>query len=389
MRALGVPLVERRGLETEELAYQVLLPEARVDVGSVSLTAEELVAWGLSKPETATGLLHALAEAGRAEGEHLLETDWVRRGALRVGRSPVGSSARRLPHGIPGGLGEAEGDLALFFEAQWRALSGGAHSKPTPESLARLLGASLAGGARFRDHGTTLRGLLRRRLASLHGEIRTLGCPFGLVELGEAPGIARIGPGDAWLGRALVLNAPIHRLAAALRGWDQQVPRLLKGRAPTHRRLAVHIRTARESIPEPLAARAILWDGGDDSPIEIAQHPSDQGIHFVELVLARKVRWDADDEVETARILEATAGLLPYDEGRAKLAPPPPRPLWDDDAARMDPARGSGWPEPADIRTPGRQPVFQIPRAELGSLGVEGELLFGWRAGDAIRESLG
>jgi hypothetical protein len=385
LRALGLPLIERRSLETDEIAYQVLLPESRVDVGSVALTADELVAWGLAKPDRAGEMLRGLAEAGSAEGDGLLETDLVKRGALRIGRGQAGGPHAR---GLPLDLVEAEGDLARFFEAQWRILAGGAGSKPTPEAMARLLGASLAGGARFRDPGTTLRSLLRRRLESLHGEIRTLGCPFGMVELGEASGVARIGPNDAWLGRALVLNAPPSRIAEAMRGWEQDVPRLLKAETPTHRRLAIHLRTARESVPEPLSARAIWWDGDGEAPIEIAQYPSGQGSHFSELVLARTVEWGAGDAEETARMLEAVESLIPYDEGHAKLGPLAPRPLWDDDTARQEPARGHGWPEPVDVRTAGRKAVFQIPRAEVGDLGVEGELLLGWRAGDAIREGL-
>ncbi len=385
LRALGLPLIERRSLKTDELAYQVLLPEARLDVGSVSLTADELVAWGLAKPDRAGELFRGLAEAGRAEGEGLLETDLVKRGALRLG---LGQAASPNARGLPRDVGEAEGDLARFFEAQWRVLAGGTGSKPAPEALARLLGASLAGGARFDEPGTTLRSLLRRRLESLHGEIRTLGCPFGMVELGEAPGIARIGPNDAWLGRALVLNAPMHRLAEAMRGWNQDVPRLLKAEAPTHRRLAIHLRTTQKSIPEPLAARAILWEGDDETPVEIAQYPSGQGSRFAELVLARKVPWAASDADEAARMLEAVESLIPYEEGQAKLGPLAPRPLWDDDTARSEPPDGSGWPEAVELRTPGRQAVFQIPRPEVGPLGVEGELLLGWRAGDAIREGL-
>ena len=87
LRALGVPLIDRRSVALDELAYQVLLTDARIDVGGVSLTAEELVAWGLAKPEAAESLLRELAEAGRAEGEALLDSEIVRRKTLRLGRS--------------------------------------------------------------------------------------------------------------------------------------------------------------------------------------------------------------------------------------------------------------------------------------------------------------
>lgn len=385
LRALGVPLIERRSLEARDLSYQVLLPDARVDVGGVPLTAEELVAWGLAKPDAAASLLRGLAEAGRAEGQILLEGGWIRRSAIRRTRmGGAGAAARGLPIDFPA----AEGDLARFFDVQARVLASQPAAELTPEARARVLGGALAGGARFDAPDQTIRALLRRRLEALHGEIRTLGCPFGLVELGDAPGLARVGPDDAWLGRAMLLNAPGHRLAHALRSWRQDVPKPVTGEAPTHRRLAVHYVGLREAVPEPLADRAICWDGGDDAPIEIAQLPSGRGRRFVELVLAREVPFDADDEREAARMAAAVAEFVPDDARRAKRAPLAPRPLWDDEAARGPRTPGIGWPEPVDPRTPGRSAVYRIPRDGFASLGAEGELLLGWRIGDAIRDAL-
>ena len=44
LRALALPLIDRRRLASESLAYQVVMPDARVDVASPARTAEELVA---------------------------------------------------------------------------------------------------------------------------------------------------------------------------------------------------------------------------------------------------------------------------------------------------------------------------------------------------------
>src|SRR5678816_669281 len=63
LRALALPLIDRRRLATEPVAYQVVLPDARVDVASPTRTAEELVAWGLAKPEIARALVRGLSEA--------------------------------------------------------------------------------------------------------------------------------------------------------------------------------------------------------------------------------------------------------------------------------------------------------------------------------------
>ncbi len=386
LRALGVALIDRRALEPQELSYQVLLPESRVDVGGVPLTTEELVAWGLAKPEEAAVLLHDISEAGRAEGQVLLESDLTHKSAgRRVRNATTGAASRGLPASLP----EAGDDLGRFFDAQSRLLAGDSTRNLTPEAAARVLGGALAGGARFPQPEQTLRALLRRRLESLHGEIRTLGCPFGLVELGDAPGLARIGPDDAWLGRAMLLNAPGERIAHALREWQQDVPKLVTGKAPTHRRLAVQLVGLREAVPEPLADRAIHWDGSDASPIEIAQYPSSRGSRFVDLVVAREIPFDADDEREAARMLETIAEFVPTDPRQAKRAPLAPRPLWDDETARGPRSAGLGWPAAVDPRTPGRSTVFQLPRNEVASLGTEGDLLLGWRIGDVIREAIG
>ena len=63
LQALGIPMIDRRGLEADPIAYQVLLPDVRVEVGGAIATAEELVAWGLAKPEAAREILRALEAA--------------------------------------------------------------------------------------------------------------------------------------------------------------------------------------------------------------------------------------------------------------------------------------------------------------------------------------
>ncbi len=82
---------------------------------------------------------------------------------------------------------------------------------------------------------------------------------------------------------------------------------------------------------------------------------------------------------------EAPDALLP---GAISRIPNPARPLWDDEAAAPAPERGDGWPGEVEIHTPGRRPIFCLPREGLAGLGLEGELLLGWRAGDAIRAEL-
>jgi len=48
LKALEIPLIDRRRIRAAFPAYQVALPRARVDVGDADRTAEELEAWDLS-----------------------------------------------------------------------------------------------------------------------------------------------------------------------------------------------------------------------------------------------------------------------------------------------------------------------------------------------------
>jgi hypothetical protein len=203
-----VPPIERRGLERQEIAYQVVLREARIDVGSPARTQEEWVAWGIAKPELARDALRGLESAAQAEAEALLESPLVRRGVRRpAAPRPAAAGTGRHLRGLPASLSRPEPGLAELLEVQVRALSNLASALPSPEARARLLGAPLEGGVRFAP-GRAIRALVRRRLEQVHGELRAVTGPFELVEIDGHPGLVMRRARDAWLGRALVLNAP-------------------------------------------------------------------------------------------------------------------------------------------------------------------------------------
>jgi hypothetical protein len=386
LRALGIPLIERRRFAPSEVAYQVLLPEARLDVGDRDMTAGELVAWGLAKPEHARALAHELERSAAELGQGLLEAPFVKRGA----RLPSFSRDAPTGVGLPTGVSTAGGELADYFSLQSRGLSELPGTDPGPEPATRLLGANLAGGIGHSIRETGLLGALRERLESLHAEFRTIGCPFEFVELGQHPGILRAGPGDVWLGRALVINTVDGALTRALEGWGKPVPGFLGGEPPAFRRCAVHFRALREVVPEPLAPRALLPapEGSSFvSPIRLSVHPSPRGNRFAELVASATIPAEADPAPAADALEAEIRELMPFSEKRLKAGPLPPIPGWDDPMSQ--PAHASGWPSTVNIRTRSREPVFTLPREEVASLGVEGELLLGWRAGDAIREELG
>jgi len=389
LRELGLPPIERRDLVSDPVAFQVLLPEARVDVGRPELLASELVSWGLAKPEEAAALVGDLVEAGRIAQERLLGLDWVRRGRLR-GLARAARDAEPRPP-LPAGLESPAPGFARLLRSWVRGTHGLATTEPPPEALGRLLAAPLSGGAGFERADAGLRTLLHRRIESLHGEIRTLGGPFGLAELGGGPGVARLGPDDVWLGRALVVNAPAAPLAAALRSWEQEVPRWLDGPEPMAREVRIHARALREVVPEPLARRSLLASasGGCGSaawPVTLALDPSSRGARFVELVAGAVFPADADVDAAEATVAAALARLLPFAGNRVRRASAPARPRWDDESLRFDPPPGA-WPAPLDLRV-GRRPIYRLAREHVAALGAEGEILLGARAGDAILADL-
>ncbi len=389
LRQLGLPPIERRDFVPDPVAFQVLLPDARVEVGRAELFAAELVAWGLAKPEDAAALIADLAAVGHAANERLLALEWLRRGGLR--RLARGAREALPPVVLPERLQKPEPRLARLLQSWVRANSGLAHGTPPPDALARLLGAPLAGGGAFGRPEAGIRPLLRQRIESLHGEFRTLAGPFRLAELGEDPGLARLGPEDVWLGRALLLNAPAALLAAALRSFEQNVPRWLRGPDPTAREVRVHARALREAVPEPLARRSLvaLADGGCGSaawPVTLAVEPSTRGARFVELVGGAVFPAEADVAAAEDSVSAALARLLPFAGNRVRRANAPARPRWDDDAVRFDPAP-SAWPAPLELRA-GRRPIYRLERSHVAALGAEAEILLGLAAGEAILADL-
>ena len=79
--------------------------------------------------------------------------------------------------------------------------------------------------------------------------------------------------------------------------------------------------------------------------------------------------------------------VMPFAEKKLTRRPVD-RPLWDDDDWLEDPPPGQGWPAEIGLRVNGRPPVYRLDRAGGAGLGLEGDLLLGWRGGDAIAAEL-
>ncbi|MAI26924.1 MAG: NAD(P)-binding protein [Myxococcota bacterium] len=390
LRNLNIPLIDRRRLQAERLAYQVVSPKWRVDVGAAKHMPAELEAWGLGGDEDdLPALIRILTEATDAERNAMLEAEVVRSGR-RIGlRRGLGGSA--YLRGLPVEAARLEGELKSFFDGQLSALSNLASSEVTGEARSRLMGLALHGGAGFGDGPPWLMGLLRRRIEALHGEFRTVAGDFALVSADGQPGIRVTESDELWLGRVMAVAASPAGLTQALD--PESLPNFLSKPRNPCRRIAVHFRVDQDALPRGMGARLISL--GEETSGETASgrvatltaHACTEESGQVDLVARMRARTtDEFESVETE--LEARIrSLIPFSGERLKRLKQR-RPLWDDDGWLEDPKPGAGWPVVMDVRASGRPPVYRLNRSGVASLGFEGDLLLGWRAGDLISQEL-
>ena len=400
LKALEIPLIDRRRIRASFPAYQVALPSARVDVGDADRTVEELEAWDLSPEETARDLVDSLQAGSEVQQRALLAAEIYSGGRrlprlarrapslpLKLERQPN----RREPIEDPIGRAVAEASpLAAFCDAQLRALSDFAEIEPPTAIRTRLLGAALGGAAEIVEGHRWLRDLLNQRIASLYGETRRLRGAFRLVSAGNQPAVELERTPEVCAARALLINAPLPALRDVIA--DDPIPDLLKGPAASHQRLSVHLRGPHRALPEGMAARVIRIgnlsekiSGTNLIRLRIFENPD--GIDPADLIASAVVPIDATADAIRDEIESAVASLFPLGrEGWVRVASPAP--LWDRDEFLADPHGEGSWPARIPLRPVSRTPAYVLDRWKLGALGFEGDLLLGWRAGDAIASDL-
>jgi len=398
------PLIDRRKLVPDEIALQLITPKARVNIGGLRATDNEFQIWGLSGENNSYPLLSSLAAAARAERESMLNTPFARTSRFRgAGRNRPASrpGAAIFERGLPAEYCEAPPELRSLLEAQAQAISNLGQSTPPPEARAYLLGAPLEGCSSFLQPGETLRGLFRQRLTALNGEFRKLRRGFEFTEVSRLPGISPRDSNENWLGRCLIFNTPLALIAKALSAQGLPLPSILGSAVPCQSRTLLHWRVPAACLPEAMARRlgctlppsshGTRAENADGSPRQEAFRlqilPSAAGKRFVEILASAAV--PPEHHTETlARMEQIVHELLPFSQDRLEpLALP--EPLWDNPSAVADPAKGAGWPAEIQLRLSQRPPVYDLPRHNVAALGVEGDLLLGWRAGDSICNELG
>jgi hypothetical protein len=280
--------------------------------------------------------------------------------------------------------------LAVFCDAQLRALSDFAEIEPPTNVRTRLLGAALGGAAEIAEGHRWLRELLDQRIRSLHGEIRQLRGAFRLVSAGNQPAIELERTPEVCAGRALLLNAPLPALRDVVS--EGSTLELLKGPDASHRRLSVHLRGPRRALPEGMASRVIRIGNlaekvSGTNLIRLRVFHGPDGRDPVDLVASAVVPIEAKVETVCDEIESGVASLLPLGrEGWVRVASQ--LPTWDRDEFLADPHGERSWPVGVSLRPISRTPAYVLDRWEIAALGFEGDLLLGWRAGDAIASDL-
>ena len=386
LRELAVPLIDQRLVSAQPEGLQVVLPNARIDVGPAKQLSAELAAWRLSEEDESLDALRALEEAGARERRALLLSPLVRSGRrlpFSAGRIARGRAAteEEAGRGMPEALARGPAALRLLCDLLVRALGNHAARAPGPEASARLLGSALE-GSYFVAGEAGLRGLLDRRLEALSVERRTLPGPLRFVSVAGQPGIAPTHREEIWSGRCLIWNAPAPALAAAIEG---EVPEALQ-REATHRRVFLHFRTRRELLPGAMGDRiALVTDPSDPGGAGLVSLRTFAGAaDEADLVASTLAPRDARPEEEMEAAVRA---LLPFSQDTLLRVPTPTR-VWDRDGELADPDFGEGWPHEIDLRASAKPLVHHLDRNTVACLGTEGDLLLGWRAGDTLTAEL-
>ena len=399
LHELRVPLIDRRRFVSSAVGFQIVGPDLRMDVGKLGHTASELVTWGLAKPDPAQALLRALDEAAEQERELLLGATLVRMPGLRglARSSAAGATRARSSRGLPSEVSEVGAELGRILAAQVRAMGNHAEGGPNSEACARLLGTSLRGGLELGSGGTGLIPVLRRRVEALYGEFRSIDSSFDLISSSGLPGLRQRESGELWLARALVIGSSAVALGAATQ--EPAWAGLRVREASARRRSTLHWQLPRDMLPEGMAERLILLSepGASDPQQGVATlcvsgaGPRSRTVDLVARLLCDEGQAIAANGVPRAEDLEPAADrieallheLMPF-AGDALVRQSIQLPHWDDDDWLEDTPAGAPWPGEANYRVSSRPPVYRLDRPAVAALGLEGDMMLGWRSGDAI-----
>jgi len=393
----------RRRLEANRPAYQLLLPEHRIDVGDdlPRELARELPdaiggvdAIAARMAEVSAGIEAILAQ------DLILPPDgfWDRRDANRVS-ARLPADEEDVEAGLPADhpLRALHRLPALFASDIWPA---------TPVGLCRLYDLHRRGTFRLDGGRQGIRALLLERLKTHSGEVRPDLQPEAIeVKRGKVTGVRFAGHGES-VGCAHVLaGMGADRVAALVEG-DKPPKRLTEAAAlkPALHRYHLHLVAPLDALPDALG-RCVFSLRQPDAPPEggnaLALHLADgYGQHAVLSVEALTRDASAAGLAALRRTIMAHLdAIMPFvdrhlllvhspndgvpperTEGHSAPPPTPMEPVWEIPGPR--PLGVCGLPHASGIKH-----LLLASRQVLPALGLEGELATGWAAARLVLQT--
>jgi len=386
LRGLGLPIIDQRRFRRSPEPLQVVTPDARLRLGPAATSAAEIARWGLAGEESSRTLLESLKASADLEREALLEPGILRASRRRAFGKKRGGDPRGQ-RGLPASLDQTSVPLQQLLHALVSALGNHGSAKASSEARARLLGSALETplalrGEAYQEYG--LRGMLQRRAEALYVDRKAIEGPLELVSVAGQPGLGTRSREEVWTGRALILNAPRSSLQSA---FAAKLPSFLRAEASRDRRHLAHFRAPRERLPDGMGDRLVVMhpaseSRGDPKWVRVRIYPGSGGNS--EIVAST----DAPVDTDRSALLESSVrGLLPFSDDWLETRTVPEA-NWDSDVWLPEPKRNGGWPRTGTLRVASRPAVYSLARDSMASLGSEGDLLLGWRGGEAIAAEL-
>jgi hypothetical protein len=368
LREIALPLIDRRELRVEEVALQVVLRDARVDIypGEEDL-ATELEAFGFASKGEALGWLEQLRTAADRAREGLWDDPVRSRVPARAQYLPpriTAPSRTRAP--IPGGSSR----LMELAETLSSALAMGAGSA---DSTALLVSGACQGVFRAPDVGRPFLDLFRHRFHTLHGEIRTAGA-FALVGSQGEVGVEL--PRGEVFARGLVIAAPHEPLRRFVQE-SGPVPRWLRSGVASVPLVSRLFRANTSSLPVGMATRVVVGSGAPEELLCISRHPDPaaEGVEWLLISGPGAAKLDDQNPLGELAPFPGT-GIVPVDTG--------PSPRWDLDAQDLSFAGPDRHP-----LTRNRPPIVSVGPGSAPELGFEGEILQARRMALRLARRLG
>jgi phytoene dehydrogenase-like protein len=390
----------RRRLEPNRPAYQLLLPDHRLDVGDdfPREIAREL--GDAQQPfETAAARVADVSQAVESilSQELILPPDgfWDRRDANRV--------AARLPSPDEDLLAALPDRHPLRAAFTLPAMFGAAWSDPGAVSIARLGDLHRRGTFRLDGGREGLRNLLLERLKTHSGEVRAELVPSAIiVKRGKVTGVQFEGRSETVGCSHVFCGFGADRVAQLVQAGGEKPGRRLAEAAqiqPAHHRYLIHFVAPLDALPDALARLAYCvndfsqpLEGANALALHLADGYGQHAVLSVEALatdttpaglaaLRKAIRHRLDTlmpfvERHLLLVHSPHDGLPPEGvDGERAQAPPP---------MAMDPVWAMKEPRPLGFcglpHATGIKHLLLASRQVLPGLGVEGELATGWAA---------